>query len=377
MATVIGSLCFAVNAHTWEKGHVQIEPSFKTEEMWDSNVFYEPSNEKDDFITLLTPGLKGAFAFGAEGKHKITANYLCELGIFAQYDDENYGNHDFKAGVDLDFDTYTLNVNNKFDFTSSRAGTEFESRTLRKEDRLDTVFGVHCNKFDFDFGHEFFIVDYLSDTLKSINRYENSVWTTGYVEVMPKTKALAEFTYQNIVYPDTDQRDGDAYKTMLGLQGDLTAKLTGIIKGGYKVKTYRESTREDFSNAVAYVALLYSMTDNLGLNLSYNREPFESIYDNNNYYTGDHFTAALNYIFAKNWKAILDTMYFHNAYPAIATGESKKRTDNEWALGGRLEYAWKEWLVSGVGYHFHQRLSTISSREYDQHVINGDIKVKF
>jgi len=375
-------LAFAVSmtfssAFAFEQGHWKLEPGFKAEERWDSNIFYDRDDEKSDFITILTPSLAGEFGFGDEGKHKLSADYKVDLGIFAEYHDQNYGNHDTNQRLFLDLEDYTVELKNNFKFTSSRAGTEFEHRNLRREDGFDAILGWHFNKLDFETGYRLYIVDYISDTLESLNRRENSGWIAGYMEIAPKTKALLEFTYKNLDYPDASGRDGNAYRGMAGVKGEITPKLTGIAKAGYKYKKYEDSTNDEFSNAVAHMDLIYAFSDRLDFIGTYNREPFESTYTSNNYYTGDHFTGAMNYKFGNGFIAKFDSMYYYNQYPEIATGETEKRKDHEWASGIGLDYQVKEWLLTGAGYRFHRRDSNIGTRTYDQHVISLFGSVKF
>jgi len=361
----------------WEKGAVKVDSFFKTQEQWDSNVFYDHDDPQHDFITILTPGIAGEYGFGVGKKHKIWTKYLCEMGIFGKYDEQNYGNHDAQGGIFLDMDKYTVDVNNRFQFTSDRAGTEFENRTLRKIDTLNAVVGWNFNKFSFDTGYQFYIVNFLSDVLDGFNRYENTGFITGYIEIAPKTKGLLEFTYTNLQYPDASGRNGNAYRGMAGVKGDITAKLTGIAKAGYKYKAYENSTMEDYSNAAAEIALVYAINDKMDTTFSYTREPFESTYSNNNYYIGDHFLGAYNYRFGNGFLFKTEGMYFHNDYPNVGSGETKKRRDDEWAVGPRLEYAWKEWIVVGIEYKFHQRHSTITLRTYDENVVSSDVMFKF
>jgi len=380
---VLAVFCLSIfplieTASAWEKGHIKVVPAFKFEERYDSNIFYDRENPKHDFMSIFYPGILGEYGFGAEGKHKLMASYLAELAVFGIHHEQNYGNHDTGQGVSLDFDRITVDVNNRFQFTSSRAGTEFERRTLRKIDTFTPVLGLHFNKFDFDVAYQYYWVDYLSNSLQRLNRYENAGSLTGYVQVMPKTKALLEFAYRNLQYPDTSGRNGSAYNFMGGVKGEITAKITGIIKGGFGIKEYDgDAARKGFQNFVMHTALLYDINDRTDLSLTYYREAYESIYENNNYYTGDHILANLSYKFGGNFLAKLDGMFFNNWYPSPGPTMQKKRVDQEWAAGTGLDYAWREWLVAGVGYRFHQRASTVGSRRYNQHVVNGNIRFQF
>ncbi|MBF0217422.1 MAG: outer membrane beta-barrel protein [Candidatus Omnitrophica bacterium] len=371
------SLLFPQPGFSWENAFMKIEPQFKVDSKWDNNIFYDSNNKKSDLENIFSPGLFTEIRFGSEAKHKVQLQYLTDLGVFGRYPEQNYGNHDFTAGVGLDFEKYTFDIGNKYQFTSSRAGSEFTSRVLRKIDTLDAVFGAHYNKIDFDLGYRFYMVDFLSNLYDEFNRKEDSVSLTGYVQVAPKTKALAEVTLKDIVYTKVAARDAQAIRFMTGFKGELTGKLTGIVKGGYKYQKYDSEETKPFSNFCSAVEVLYAMSDRVDIGLSYTREPFESTYSVNNYYTGDHILANVRYLLGKSFVLTLDGMYFHNAYNRIAAGDLKKRVDNEWSADIVLDYLIKEWISVGTGYTYHTRLSNIDRMEYSQNVIDLHGKLSY
>jgi len=271
-----------------------------------------------------------------------------------------------------------VDVDNRFQFTSSRAGTEFEHRTLRKIDTFNAVAGFHFNKFDFDVGYQYYWVDYLSQSLENLNRYENAAAVTGYVQVMPKTQALLEFAYRNLQYPDASGRNGNAYDFMGGVRGEITAKISGIVKGGFGMKDYDgDLDRKKFKNFVMHSSILYDINDRTDLTFAYYREAYESVYENNNYYVGDHFLTNVDYEFGGGFIAKFEGMLFNNWYPSPGPTTNTKRMDQEWRAGIGLDYVWTEWLVTGMGYRFHQRASNMGDRRYSQNVVDGHIRFVF
>jgi len=374
---IVGIFITPENASAIEQGSWKLNPWFKTEEQWDSNIFYDRDDPKSDWITILTPGIYGEWGFGQADKHKAMASYQCDIGIFGKYKDQQYANSDAFGALALDFNKVSVDLNNRFQFTSDRAGTEFEHRTLRKIDEANAVVGWHYNKMDFDTGYKYYIVDYVSDSLDSLDYYMNEVFLTGYFEMAPKTKFLVEFQYQNFQYWDTGERNANAFAPLIGVKGQIAPKLEGLVKVGYKVKDYNSSERNDYSNFVAHIDLFYDMSERVDMTFGYHREPYESTYTNNNYYAGDHFTYNLTYDLGKNFTGIFDAFYYYNAYPSPGPGEDTKRRDHEWEAKPRLEYKWKEWAVIGGGYTFHQRTSNVGSVKYGQHVVSADVKLMF
>ncbi|MFC1548329.1 outer membrane beta-barrel protein [Candidatus Omnitrophota bacterium] len=376
-AFVLGT--FSGTALAWEKGNMKISPGFKVVERWDSNVFYDSSDAKYDIISIMSPSIKSEFGFGAAGKHKLRADYVVDFGVFGKHSSQNYANQDMFGELFLDFNKYNVTVNDNFLITSDRAGTEFTNRNLRKENTGRSILGMDFNKFSADIGYEHYLVDYHSNLLRTLDRYENAVWTTGYMDLpnATKTKGLLEFEYRNITYKNIGARNADAYSVLVGVQGDITPKLTGIAKAGYQIKDYRHSAANDFSSAIAHIDLLYAYNDRTDFLFSYHRQAYESTDASNNYYTGDHFLTSVDYKFGGNFIARADGMFYYNDYPNISAGENKKRRDFEWALGPSIDYVFKEWLIAGVGYRFHQRASNIDNREYSQHVVDGNVRLVF
>lgn len=371
------SLAPATVAEAWEKGKMKVITTGEVAGQYDSNVFYDPDDEKHDWIGIIRAGIAPEVGFGAEGKHKLSGNYMFEGGVFSEYDDQNYGNHDLFGELFLDFNKWSITANDRFLFTSSRAGTEFARRTLRKENTVRTILGLHMNKFDFDFGYENYLITYHSDSLRQLDHYDNSAFVTGYYKVTEKTKALLDYKYTYIDYRHADGRNANVNRVMAGAQGQLAPKVTGIAKAGFKSKKYQDSNNKDFDGFVAYVALSYDPSERWNILASYEREPFESTYTQNNYYTGDHVTGAITYKFHEKWKAIADGQYFYNNYPEYNNVDNLERTDHIWSAGGKLEYTWKEMITLAAGYRFKQRESNLNSRDYDDHLVEASIKAMF
>lgn len=377
MVLMLGIIFMPEAASAWEQGRLKVNPSCKYEQRYDSNVFYDRDDPDHDWISITTPGISGEFGFGTEAKHKVSVAYKVDLGVFYRFSDQNYANHDLDSRIFLDFGKITLDASNNFKFTSSRAGTEFQSRNLRKEDTVNVILGWHFNKFDIETGYRFFVVDFLSDTLDSLDRYENGAWITGYYQIAPKTKALLEVDYDNIQYWNAGGRNGNAYAILTGLKGEVTKKIEGTVKLGYKSKIYSSSSANDFYGFAARMDLFYDMNEKVDMTLSYYSEPYESVYTNSNYYYGNHLIYNLRYEFLENFTGVLDMFWFHNSYPSPGPGENEKRVDDEFEVAPRLEYAWKEYLIFGIGYRFHKRWSNVHSRGYTQHVMSADVKLAF
>jgi hypothetical protein len=76
-----------------------LTPSLTVGEEYDDNIFQDPDNEVDDFITTISPAIQLRYLPRAETA--LTFEYQPSLQIFAENSDENYASH----RLSLDFDS--------------------------------------------------------------------------------------------------------------------------------------------------------------------------------------------------------------------------------------------------------------------------------
>jgi hypothetical protein len=59
---------------------------------YDDNVFLTPTDEQDDVLFILSPGILAIFPFDANS-HVFTLDYHTDVAFFSEFDDQDFDNH--------------------------------------------------------------------------------------------------------------------------------------------------------------------------------------------------------------------------------------------------------------------------------------------
>ena len=342
------------------------------EERYDDNVFLEPNNEKDDFINIATPYIQYVLPFGFKARHLLQLLYKAEIGTFSDYTDQNYVNQDASINLKLGLPFGYLKVSNLYRDTSSRADTEFTERIDRIEDKADVTLGVELNRLKFEGSISYFTRDYDENEYSSLEYDETAYKFTAYYTPPPweKTDLLLEYTHSEIDYESDPSRDGEYNQIMAGVRGQITPKITGIIKGGYQDRDYDLASEKGFQSGVAEVGLVWDISEGTKLRFNCERKAVESTYMSNNFYKANRFYAQFSQKFLRRFTFLCALTYENNKYPEETTvgSETKKREDDIYTVEVGLEYAFKEWWKAKIGYEYKDRDSNFDSEDYTRNL---------
>ena len=162
------------------------------------------------------------------------------------------------ARVDFAFGV-GLRLTDRFLITDEFAGfpvPELTERVERWENTLDAG-GEYTlrERFTFDANFRWFMVDYKDDPeFDQFDRDDYTISGTVFYRVFPKTSVLGELDYNMVRYDIQSvaaDRDSDAWRFLVGIKGDLTAKTTALIKVGWEWRDYENSGREDWDGLIA------------------------------------------------------------------------------------------------------------------------------
>ncbi|MCX5680906.1 MAG: outer membrane beta-barrel protein, partial [Candidatus Omnitrophica bacterium] len=279
------SLAFAQQSQEGIKiGPANLKTSLEVGGKYDSNIFLESSDRKTDFINVDTPSFLLTLPFGMKGRHKLEAHYIAEIGSFARYTGQNYLNQDVGAGVDLSLPFGYLNVKDGYLNTVDRSATEFTTPVHRLENRADVRLGVELNKLTYEAGYSNLNKHYTNSDYFDYDYSEDVYTLTGFYQAFPKTKALLEYNYGVVGYKKVGDRNATYNQVRVGLLGNLTGKIVGVVKAGYQGRDYDNPNTKNFNNFVAEAGLNMQISEKSKADIRYVWTPMESTYDNNDYY---------------------------------------------------------------------------------------------
>ncbi len=263
---------------TFKFGRVRFEPKIGLGLTYDSNVFLESENEKDDYIYSLAPGFDIRY-LGAPGNY-FGAGYDLTFNFYNDYSDKNYQRHEpyvtvgyqSPAGFYLKAEDVLVNTSDSY----GSENTYGEGRKLRRwSNTASLTLGYELmRRFGFEGTYSNYIIRYSSDPDKWQNRLDHAIGLSTYYRVASKTLVfleyqitLAEYGEQNggidsnsdgtidpvYEWNSDNSRDYALHDYFIGLRFEPGRKLLGEIKFGFGQKK--------FENDFALGGLEYSDQD--------------------------------------------------------------------------------------------------------------------
>ncbi len=353
-------------------GRLQINPYLKFKVEYNSNIYLQQNNEKDDFITYFTPGFNLYFPWE---ENFIEFDYHVDLLSFSAYSDENTQRQFISLNSDLKFGrNLTLNFEEKFEKTDEPATSELTERQDRTRNLAKVSLAWEGDKLGLEGGFTSIQDDYKN--LDELDRYENIFSLTGFYRFLPKTQGLVEYKYGDITYDkETGSHANAEYNQLsLGIKGNITSKLTGLIKGGYQWRDYSRN-KKDFDGGVVYSSLIHQLNPRTQTSLFVERGVNESTFSGNNYYeynqVGLEFQKKLGY----KQKLTLNLSYERDDFPVKVSGQERK--DDLWSFKAGWDYSIRKWISLGVSYRYRNRDSSIYGYDYTDNIVAFSTNLTF
>jgi len=356
-------------------GPVTVKATAESEMEYDSNIFWTPTDKKADTINVTSPAVLVDMPFGLDQRHLAQLMYNADIGTFAKYSSQDYINQYAAFNSDFKLPFGYLDVQDKFEHTSDRADTEFDSEVVRNNNDASAALGVKFNKLALETGYSDYVHTYENNLYTQYGYTEDMVSEIAYYQLFPKTKALVEYDHGWINYYKDAARDGSYDQERIGLKGDITGKTQAIIKLGYQDRSYDNNT--GFEGFVAEVGTITQLTERTKLSLTYDQGAQESTYLNNNYYDMHYFYMTLEQKLISRWSLEFNSGIERNIYPEVDPTLFQKRMDSILVDGLALKYNVKEWLSVKIGYTFREDLSTIRSQSYNDNLWTVGFKLQY
>jgi hypothetical protein len=360
-------------------GKVLLKPFIQYLGQLEDNIFYDPSNEKSDYISRLSAGTTAELPLNG-GQHLLTGKFAEELEWFAKNDDQDHNDYSYGGGLDLNFVPFSLNVEDTELHTVDRADTEFTSRVTRDENLAHGLLEIPLARFFLETEALNFNTDYRAPENKVFNHNEFTIFQRVGLDIAPTTQFLGEYSYENLDYSKNGERNGDANQVMLGFRGNLTERIVYQVWGGYQARIYDNNARPDFYGFVTRDALQYDLTDKSSVTLVFNRDAQESTFDNQSFYVRNKGSIAWKQQLAERLLLHTDGALSYNEYSRITVQGTQQQTrrDYVWETGIGLEYLMPNDVVSFFGEYRHRsRSANLDGLDYGDNILNAGVKAAF
>lgn len=346
-----------------EVGLDKFTPFIKIQGEFDDNIFLEATDEKEDFITTISPGLILQMPFKG---NSLKVSYKADIVEYNDYSELNAVNHDINALLELNFKDITLTFEDRFLNVTDRPDTEITARIHLYENRARAHAKLELNRLILEGGYFNRNYDYKTDIYEIEDRNEDMFSLISSYRFFSKTSLLLEFDYGRIRYDDVFNSDADYYQWLTGVRGKLTAKTIAEVKLGYQARDYEEAGESDYEGFVTNTRIDVTFSPSDELVFDFLRSPHESSYATVNYFIINYFGLGYRHDFNEKCSGNIYGSYQVNEYPVETTEgtETKEREDEFWSLGVGVNYHFKEWLTGGLKYEFVERDSNFDIFDY-------------
>jgi hypothetical protein len=381
-----------------EKGG-NVHPFLLLEEIYTDNLFNTNTNEKEDFITTVSPGLWIALPANREKLLEIgTSNtspgglnlsrikpdttrraqgYFLYAPEFVHYSDRsehNTANHKAEGLFQYNFNMgLSIDVVNQFNSRSEVNDNGISERLDKYQDNLFNFIMVYDPSEKIRFRVDYSNYDLAYDD--SINAYrdrnDNSFSAYVFYKIKPKTSVFVEYEFADISYDTNTDSDSVESRYYTGLEWDITAKTRGRIKLGYIDKNFDKSSMDDQDGFSYEIQTQHNFTPKRALQLIGFRRFNESTMVTSTTYLSTGLSAAWLQRFTEKWSGTLSASYSNEEYKGDFTfnGVTGERDDDLFSIAPALRYEFREWMLFDLGYVFTQRDSNFRPFDYNNNTV--------
>ncbi len=363
-------------------GPVKLRPGGEYRLRAEDNIFYEEQGEKkSDGVHTLYGTVRGELPLGG-GQHLLTSGASVVREYFMEFDNSDHTDYRLNAGLKLNFVPFTLDVENVFEQTESRANTEFTDRVERDENAFHSLLEIPFSSFFLENEITDFNIDYGLASNESFNYNLFTMYQRVGRELTPTSQLLFEYGFINIDYTEVGDRDGVGNQYMVGLRGSWSELIAYQAWLGAQHRIYDEDIRPDFNDVVFRGAIQYDRSEISRYTLKADRSPQESTFDGQSYYTRNR--AELS------WRRQIHERIFWTTYGTIAqneysritvrrsTSEEETRRDYIMEAGTGLEYRLPNDIVSLVlDYKFADRESNLDGLDYEANSVSFGVRAYY
>ena len=362
----------------WIPG-LKVSPFLSQKVDYESNIFQVPSHSQGDEIFKTIPGLVGDYTFGP---HSLSAGYRAEIWNYDHLTSQNTVNHFALGELRLDFPRTLLTLHEDFARTNIPPGTELtgpiesSTNTLRPaaEYRLTPRFGLGLN---YSWIHTAFTNQSIA-TL--IDRDDQLAGTSVFWHFVPKASLFLNYSYGWTTFASSsDNRNYTSQNVTVGLQGDMTPKLSSSFRVGYTREDVANGSQSGYNGLIMGGDTTYKLTERITLTLSTLRARQESTFGTNAFYVTSTATLAAVYqILPKlSLTARLGGGINNYSTKQFADGMTAFRQDTFILAGAVAEYDIQPWLRVGLEYVRISRDSNFPSFRFVDDRISGRATVQF
>ncbi|MEW6118081.1 MAG: outer membrane beta-barrel protein [Nitrospirota bacterium] len=380
-----------------------VHPFLSLTEYYTDNVFNTRSNEKEDYVTIISPGIwlaaprvkerlydietssvtpGGApltrFFPRAPGRYQAYVLYRADIERYAKETSENTENHRVDAMLQYNFrGGLSIDLMNQFLKTHNPRGTGDIDTDLDEFDAnyFSTVLSYQLSDsllLRLDYGN--YSINYTSEGDDFRDRMDNSASAYAFYKVGPRTALFGQYQFIDINYDKDVLPDNEEHNMFLGIRKEVTAKSLIMLKAGYGIKDFDKSTVDTKNTFLAEAQVRHNFTPKTSAGLIISRRTNESDITADSYVVSDNIGIEYNQRITNKIAGALRVSYTSDKYKGeeitVAGEGTKQRKDKYYSGGPSFIYKFKEWLSAELGYVYTKRDSNFRSFDYTNNTVS-------
>lgn len=375
--------CMARSAQAIEPSNLtlgvfELQPSLRLEQRYDDNVLSQPSDERQSWVTLISPIMKAKAELSSTG---LMFEYHHIAALYASSSDDDF-NDNFLSGAFY----WEPNYRNRLDVAAAFGdghedrGTGFsQGPGVLLIDSPDTF-----QKTEFDLRYSYGGLQSSGRLVFDLGRFEkqftnnrgltrardwneNNLGLGFYWLMAGSTEVFLEARYSDIDYVRDpvqaanvfDTLDSQAQKYFVGLKWRATGNTEGRVKLGLAKKDFADADREDFSGNNWELSVNWMPLEHSVLALSSGREARETngkgsyIDERNIFLTWSH-----------AWSELIRSQVFYNFVEESYQGSADERVDKAKLYGLRVDHTIRPWLALALSFQVDDNDSSLGTFDY-------------
>jgi hypothetical protein len=388
VTTFIGVSAQAQEKASMPVGTFELTPLLDVSVFKDSNVTRASDNKIDSWVTVLNPQLQ----LGKKiGENSLSVGISATKGIYHSSHSDNYDDYQIFANGDVEFDrgnrlsgsivhlsghdargtSYSVGAGDLLDgpdkFTSNTLNATYSYGALTANANVD----VDMRLSDIDYDDDVLV----SNPNRLRNRKENSLGSTFYYSISPKTDLLLEGNYLITDYSGSIENiaslDSKTNYLLAGAKWETTAATSGFAKIGYQKRDFDEASRSGFSGIKWDVGVAWSPIERAIFEFSTVSDTRETN-GQGNYIRRKDYVVDWRHEWLERFDTVATISYSVDNYE----GDTVPRNDKTKEFKVAADYRFRRWLtlVTAVSY-FDRNSDSALAFDYNRSLVSFTAKI--
>ncbi len=380
---------FAFEPASFDAGAFKVTPLLGVTADHDNNVFLTRDNEFSSSILRVNPRLGALAQIGA---NTYTLNAEVIDGSYASTHDDDYTDWRVGAAAELEFTSrHTFSLGAEFFSTHENRGTGFSQggggALLDEPDEFEETtydlgyqFGADESLARLALNGQWYEKEYDNHRAVTVfrDREESNISATLYFDVLPSTDILFEYTDTDIDYNTdplaaigfADTLDSTENYAYVGVEWEVSALTTGILKLGYGEKDFADPDRADFDIPSWELGLRWSPLTYSTFSLN-TRRGFDEATGIGNAIDRKEYSVGWQHTWSPKFNTVLTVLYSEETY------EGTGRDDDLLGFQATLNFTLLRWLDIKLDLRSGDRDSSFFNFNYDQEVVSLGFEASF